>query len=804
MNPVQSKASRLPKNYLTYHFSYALPQFIKSRPQKFKNEARYLNISGLLKNLFAPYRRLSMSKKASLLDRISFNLVSRGIGAVVRLILMLVGILILILFAIAFLFQVILYIPPIASLPDYFLFRRFTFFDYDIADPKLFLIKLERSEFYKSFKLFFDEELLKFMSKIPQPSSFGVNANQSLSEIFIILAQKWPNLRDYIAERKIDAKQFLTLTQYLDHYYNDPVASKKDPIGYSLIYGYTNMLNNFCNELTHKKVTSPYFNKTVVENIKNILIRPRANNVLMLGEVGVGKHSGVVDLASAITRRQIPELNDKKVLMLDTIALLSSSKNLMEIKGNFEALLEEAKHAGNIILVIDYVDKISSSLEGRTDLTDVLNSVLTDNSLPIIGITNYDDFNDNIRMNPSFLKLFEKVEISETNAEETIQTLIGTALEIYHHQHISTQYSAILEIVDKSSRLMQDKFQPEKSLLLLDDSITRAQKLNKKQLDVSVVDEVLTERTKIPIGKIKSQELEKLKDLEGYLHKRIIGQNEAIVSIAKAMRRARTGLEKSNRPMGSFLFLGPTGVGKTETAKALADAFFGAESKMIRLDMSEFKEQGSVKRLIGDSQSKTSGQLTNLVRQNPYGLLLVDEFEKADPNVQNLFLQIIDEGRLTDAFGKKVSFTNIILIATSNAGAEFIREEVAKEATQNLSSKIIEFTLSQGLFNPELINRFDAVVVYQPLTQQQVVQVSKLMLSELANQILQTKNITLQIDDKLAEIVALKGFDNQFGARPIRRLIQDQIEDGIAKMIIANQIQNGGKIASETLLSFVS
>ena len=792
-----------PKNYFVYHFTYALPKFIKSRPERLAEEARYLNIWGLFRNLFAPYKRLILGKNATLLDRLSFNLVSRGIGAVVRLFLIIFGIFLLIIFAFVFIIQVIFYLPPIASLTDYLLFRRYTFFDYDIADPKKFISKLERSEFYKGLKLFFDEGFDKSISKIPAPSTFKVNAGQNLNEMFAALSQNWPSLTDYLAEKNINSQQFTTLVRYLDHLYNDPTPAKKDPIGYGLIYGYTITLDKFCTELTHKKITSPYYNKTLVEKIENILTRPHANNVLMLGEVGVGKHSGIVDLASAITRRQIPSLNDKKVLLMDTVALLSSSKNLLEIKGNFEALLEEAKRAGNIILVIDYVDKISSSLNDRVDFSDVLNSVLTDNSLPIIGITNYDDFNNNIRLNPSFMKLFEKVEVAEPKSEETIQVLIGTALEIHGKQHISTQYQAILEIVDKSERLMQDKRQPEKSLLLLDDSVARTQKLNKKQVDIAIVDEVLTERTKIPIGKIATQELEKLKDLEGYLHKRIVGQDEAIISIAKAMRRSRTGLAKDKRPMGSFLFLGPTGVGKTETAKALADAFFGAESKMIRLDMTEFREQGSTKRLIGDMETKTPGQLTSMVLQNPYGLLLVDEFEKADPNVQNLFLQIIDEGNLTDAFGKKASFTNIIIIATSNAGAEFIREEVGKGATQDLSSKLIEFTLSKGLFNPELINRFDAIVVYKPLSQQQVLAVSKLMLAELASQIKETKNITLQISDQLAQAVATKGYNIEFGARPIRRLIQNKIEDGIAKMIIASQVKNGDTISTQTLITFI-
>ncbi len=375
--------------------------------------------------------------------------------------------------------------------------------------------------------------------------------------------------------------------------------------------------------------------------------------------------------------------------------------------------------------------------------------------------------------------------------------------------------------------MIADRRQPEKSIITLEDSISSAQSAGKNQVTIKIVDKILAERTKIPVGKITKTELAKLKDLEAFLHQRIVGQNEAIVEISKAMRRARTGLAKSNRPMGSFLFLGPTGVGKTETAKALAEAYFGssneqnvsrsgelfgAENKMVRLDMSEFQESDSVKRLIGDNVTQTPGQLSNLISQNPYGLLLVDEFEKANAGVANLFLQILDEGKLTDAFGKKVSFTNMIIIATSNAGAEFIREQVAAKTSRGpldnqgdpLTKKLVEYVLSKGIFNPELVNRFDAVVVYQPLTQKEVVAVSKLMLNQLATQLKDSKNINLQINDQLAQTVAQKGYNIQFGARPLQRLIQDKIEDGIAKMIIAGEVNVGTTIPVQTLLKFVS
>ena len=272
-------------------------------------------------------------------------------------------------------------------------------------------------------------------------------------------------------------------------------------------------------------------------------------------------------------------------------------------------------------------------------------------------------------------------------------------------------------------------------------------------------------------------------------------------------RRSRAEIDTGNRPIGSFLFLGPTGVGKTETAKALAEAYLGSEETMVRFDMSEFQDENGLLRLIGNAQTKLPGVLATKISQQPYGLLLLDEFEKASVSVHNLFLQVFEEGAATDAFGKKINFDNIIIIATSNAGAEFIRESLQRSLLgkgDSLSKKLIEHVLQKGLFTPELINRFDAVVVYHPLTPSEVQEIANLMLTQLAKKLKETRNITLEISQDLAQKVAQQGFDPQFGARPIRRLIADKIEDAIAKMIIDGTVKNGDRITASTLLKFLA
>ena len=812
----------VPRDYFTYHFSYALPNYIKTRPDHLKSVAEFFNIVNLAKTLFTPYRRIISTTKTTLTDRISFNILSSIIGAIVRLILIAAGIIILAIFLVIDYISIIFYVIPIFSLPGYLEKKQATFFEDELQDPQKFLAKISTSTYFQVISQFFDADFKKFFQNMPSPKTLGITNTQNPTQIMGLLATNLPELKTYLEKESIDQKSFESFLEYIKSYLENPPKVKITPIGQLLSFGYTNTLDQFGEELTIKALPHHMVKTKLLEKIEEILNRPQSNNVLLVGEAGVGRHSTLEGLASAISKYELPKLRDRRLILLDTNALLGSSANIIEIKANLENLLLEAKHAGNIILAIDQIDKISSSADNHIDLSEVITASLNDNSIPIVGITSTDDYNKYIRPNSEMTSLFEKLDIEESDNLETLSILIGKSLDSFRRQKAMPTLAALLEIIDKSNQIPDDRHQPEKSIIILEDAIANAKKNNKNTVDVATVDNTLAEISKIPIGKIKESEKEKLKDLEGFLHKRIVGQDEAITEIAKAMRRARSGIEVSRKTMGSFLFLGPTGVGKTETAKALSSAYFGQESKMIRLDMTEFQGNDALARLIGNPQTQSPGQLASLVRQNPYGVLLLDEFEKSGNDVQNLFLQIIDEGHLTDAFGKKVAFTNIITVATSNAGAEYIREEVERETesssmivkTQNstsssqnrepLTAKLIEYVLSKGLFSPELLNRFDAVVVYKPLTPKEVTSVAKLMLTQLAQDIKETKNITLEITDNLAAAVTQKGYDPAFGARPIKRLIADKIEDQIAKLVISDAIKNGDTISSEDITKFLS
>lgn len=792
----------LPNSLLNYHYKISFPEYLNSRPKHIAETLASFNISGLLKNIFAPYKRMVATGKTTFLDRLSFNLISAGIGATARLGLIVAGLLVTVLVSIFDLFSLAFYLAiPLFSYSKFHGLKQNSLFKNDLANAQSFLNKIASGEFFAILTSFFEPQFKELFKSLPDPNSLKVKEGTSIGEVFKKLYLSWPSLKKYFADNTVNTKNWEILVTYIDNYLSNHSKPKTPPLGQSLIYGYTNTLDKFGRELSLSKLQNSKEKETLLMAIEKVLSRPHNNNVLLVGDEGVGKHTVLETLVTAIERQKLPSLSGKRVILLDTINLIADAPNLQDAKANVQSVFIEAKNAGNIILAIDEIDKISSNLEGRVDLSEVLNNVLTDNSLPIIGIASLDEFNQFIRPNALFLSLFEKIEVQEATNEETISILIDKTLANYKKEKISATLDSLVEIVDLSTKLIPQRKQPEKSILLLEDSFQEAKRKKLSQVDKKLVDEILSLKTKTPVGTITQTEADKLKNLEAFLHRRVIGQDEAIVQLAKALRRARAEIRSGTRPIGSFLFLGPTGVGKTETAKALAETYFGHEDRMTRLDMSEYQDDKALPRLIGNADTKAQGYLSTLINNTPYGLLLLDEFEKANKDVQNLFLQILDEGNLTDAFGKKVSFTNIIIIATSNAAAEFIREEVEKKDTFNLSQKLIDYVLSQNLFPPELLNRFDGVVVYHPLNNQEIVEVTKLMLGRLSKDLKISKNITLEVSPNLAEVIAKEGYVTAFGARPIKRLIADRIEDYIAKIIIAGEIKSGQTITSNQLLS---
>ncbi len=560
-------------------------------------------------------------------------------------------------------------------------------------------------------------------------------------------------------------------------------------LGQGWIYGWTNNLDKYSKELGNATNSSHLIGRRAeVEIISRILCKSGQSNVLLVGEPGVGKGTLVREFSRLVRQgRTASPLVYRRVISLDLNLALSGLTNEGQIKDRLNRVFNEAASAGNIILVInDFHNYVS----GAQDITQILAPYLEGAYFQLMALTTYENLHEQIEKNPGLLKFFEKVEIKEPDSEHALLILQDSleAIEIRTGKKIT--YQALKEIIKTSDRYIADVPMPEKAIDLLEETaIFVASNTPDYFVLPHHVDSVISQKTEIPIGELQSTEKEKLINLEGFLHQRIIGQDMAVKEIASAMRRARLNVSSQNRPFGSFLFLGPTGVGKTETAKALAQSYFGNEEKILRFDMSEYQGATALERLIGSSLSQKPGVFSAAAKENQFSLLLLDEIEKADKNVLDLFLQVIDEGFLTDAFGHKINFRNMIIIATSNAAATVIRETVQQGIEpETLKQKITDYILQNNIFRPEFLNRFDGVIFFKPLTQTEIFEIAKLQLSALAKR-LAAQELIFTPTESLATKIAQMGYEPTSGARAMKRVIQNKVEDLIAKKMLSGEIQ---------------
>lgn len=548
-------------------------------------------------------------------------------------------------------------------------------------------------------------------------------------------------------------------------------------LGSDLAFGYTPELDKYCQNLSFPPSFAHQLvgRKKEIREIEAVLSRSAQTNVLLVGEPGVGRHTIILGLAKAIREKRVgPSLFFKRVLLLDMNLILGKSGLTAQSKATFSLLLKRAEAAGNLILVISQIEKYVSGEIG-VDLTAAFAQIVRSAKVQIIGITTPEHFEKFIFPNEQFLKYFEKVEALAPGKEEALHILQRILPGFEKRKKVITTYQALKEIIDQSAKFITHIPFPEKAIDLLDQLIAEAHSSGRPVITQRDVDELISQKVKVPIGSLSRQETEKLKNLDSILHRRIVNQNQAVNALVKAMQRTRVGITEEKKPMGAFLFLGPTGVGKTETAKALAEAYFGDEKQMVRFDM---------------SQPFNLDLFVKEARERPYAVCLLDEFEKASIDTVHLFLTVFDEGYLKDKEGKIVSFKNMVIICTSNAGSEFIRERVRAGVTP---SEIIEHVLKQGIFSPELINRFDGVIVYRPLEKAHISQIAKMMIKRLALR-LEKKGIVLDIDPLVYDLIAQKGHSAEFGARPMKRLIADKIESLIAEKILHQEIRKTDKI----------
>jgi len=535
-----------------------------------------------------------------------------------------------------------------------------------------------------------------------------------------------------------------------------------------------------------------------IKAVERILSRREINNCLLIGEPGVGKKSMILALArKSVLGESLSGVNYKRVVQLDLPSLLAQTETIAEVEAILDTIFREVVSAGNIILVIDEFHNfvIGKERPGVIDISGVLGPYLNLPQFQIVAVTTYSGLHKDIEQNPSILALFEKVEVPEISERETLMILENLTLVLEQKYKKFVSSPALREIVSMAKRYLPAIPFPKGAMDLLDEVMVYTSSTKEKIVLPGHVAKIVSEKTEIPVGEIEVKERETLLNLEKLIHRRIINQEEAVKEVSTALRRARAEVTVRKGPMGCFLFLGPTGVGKTETAKALTEIYFYSEEKMIRLDMSEFQNVTDIPRLIGSPGEE--GFLTTRVRERPFSLILLDEIEKAHPNILNLFLQVLDEGFLTDGLGRKVDFKNAIIIATSNAGYKVILEAL-REKTEwsGVKQKLLDYLFEEAIFRPEFINRFDAVVVFRPLTKENLLDIAELMLQKLKKN-LKEKDVEFIITLPLKEKIVELGFSPVFGAREMRRVIQDKVENVLAQALLSGELKRGDRAEIE-------
>ncbi len=672
-------------------------------------------------------------------------------------------------------------------------------------------------------------------------ATLGVNIQKLYVDLMVSMGEDSNNFKDEFGKNKKKTKA-TTLEQYSRDLTQLAMEGKLDPV---------------------------IGRETEIQRVIQISSRRTKNNPCLVGEPGVGKTAIIEGLALKISQGNVPDtIKGKRVLTLDLSGMVAGSKYRGEFEERIKKVINEVINAGNIILFIDEIHTIigAGGAEGAIDASNILKPSLARGEVQIIGATTISEYRKYIEKDAALERRFQPVNVDEPSEDEAVEILKGLRKAYEQHHSVTITDKALVAAVKMSKRYINDRFLPDKAIDLIDEASSKTrlgtyvkpeniveaeeaiaelekqkeeaitneeyekageikkqriakmeelEELNRQWaivkdsrnliVDEEQIAEVVSDWTKIPITKLALGESEQLMQLETTLHKRVVGQSEAVTAIAKAIRRGRVGLKDPKRPTGSFLFLGPTGVGKTELSKALADAMFGSESSLIRVDMSEYMEKHSVSKIIGSPPGYVGfdegGQLCEKVRRNPYSVVLFDEIEKAHPDVFNVLLQILDDGVVTDSTGRKIDFKNTVIIMTSNVGAEnivapknlgFATSNDPDRDYNNMKSKVLDEV--KKLFKPEFINRIDEMIVFHMLGRDEIAQIVDIMVDGINHRIKEQMNLHIELDELAKADIIESGFDEKYGARPLKRALQSRVEDELAEQILEGRIKEGDTV----------
>lgn len=770
--------------FLTWHYTTGLKIYLKKWYFSLARVSHYFSLPQLLLTLFSPWKRLLEQDNIpgfhplKEFEQLTFNLISRGIGAFVRICLFIVG-------------SLVMSAVLLSGMIGLFFWIIFPWVDYPYFSGNY----RHRAQLLKSpapVKFLLSHAGLSALV-VPKP----LPASTSLSEVVDYLTKQPDFSADKLRHLGVTVEDLLLAALWWDklNYQADPLSESlsfsRAGIGQELVFGYTPQLDKYVTDYTvsHSAFASHLVGReAVVNQVERSL--SVGKSVLIIGQPGVGKRTVALEFARRASGGEFgTDMSYKRILELDYNFLLSDSFDINAKKSKLSQLLAEAASAGNVILVLRDLHRLVNPAVEGLDFLDVFESYF--NRLPIIAVTTQIDYERFLAPLTRLRKYFDSITITPPTKEEAIAILLNSAISWETKTGVVVTTPALRAIIVGSDRFITEIPFPEKALELLDNVVAFAKRQKLDQVTVENVNTVLSEKTGVPLARLTTRERDLLKDLETALHKHLVNQETAVSFIAKSLRSRALGVRDDRRPVGSFLFLGPTGVGKTQTAKVLAETYYGSANLILRYDMAEYSGSEGLLRLIGSSQTNQPGSMTTAIKNRPASLLLLDEIEKSSPEVYNLFLALLDEGEITDGQNRKILCRNLFVIATSNAAAEFIREQVnAGLHGESLQTAVLEFIQKERLFSPEFLNRFDGVVVFEPLTPIHLSQIAQLLLTELQTNLLQ-KNLHLQITPQLCERLGTDGYDPGLGARPMRRLIDLTLGDLIASAMLNENLSEG-------------